>query len=87
MEERRKQPRDNVEGHHEIMFSLGNLIGKVDGINQRLDSLNGRIGVNTGRIHSIESWKDNLIGKITVIVAIFGIIISAAFVIINLYFG
>ena len=38
--------------HNEIMRSLGNLDGKVDGISQRLDKINGTLTVHNHQIQS-----------------------------------
>ena len=40
--------------HNEIMRAIGRLEGKVDGINQRLDSTNGSIKTHDDKIRSLE---------------------------------
>lgn len=61
--------------------SIGELSGKVDGINARLDKLNGSIINHDRRININESKLDNLLGKVSIIgsVGVFlgGLIVAA----------
>lgn len=59
-----------------ISQDIGRLEGKVDGINKRLDISNGRIAKNEEKINALESFKDNLQGRIVVVVAIVGLVVS-----------
>ena len=70
----------------DICESIGRLEGKVDGINGRLDKINGSIINHDGRINGIETFRDNLIGKISIIGIIFGFIGSIAVSLINWLF-
>lgn len=53
--------------HEDIMRAIGRLEGKVDEINSRLDTLNGSQKKQDDKIDSLESWKDQLTGKIAII--------------------
>jgi len=59
-----------------IERKIGELIGEVKGINKRLDTSNGNISKNQDRINKLESFKDNLTGRITIIVIIAGTAVS-----------
>ena len=58
----------------QILEKLGVVIGKVDGINQRLDKVNGFIKGHDERINENEHKVDIMTGKATIIGAIFGFI-------------
>jgi len=62
--------------HNEIMRAIGNLEGKIDGINFRLDTLNGRVGKHDDKINIIESNQQYRRGQIVIIGAIVGGVIS-----------
>ena len=55
------------ECHNEIMFKLGNIEGRLDGIIDRLDIVNGRLTKNEGEISNIKGFSDKLIGTFTVV--------------------
>jgi len=55
-----------------ILKAIGELGGKVDGINKRLDTLNGTVKSHDTRINANESKIDNMTGKATMIGMIFG---------------
>ena len=55
-----------------IERSLGEITGELKGVNQRLDTQNGNVAKCTDRINKLETFKDNLTGKITVIVIVAG---------------
>ena len=57
-----------------ILKAIGNLEGKVDGINSRLDSLNGSVKSHALRINDNEHKIDVNIGKVSVASAILGFI-------------
>jgi len=57
-----------------ILQAIGELGGKVDGINKRLDTLNGTVKSHDKRINANESKIDNMTGKATMIGMIFGFI-------------
>lgn len=48
--------------HNEIMRAIGNLEGKIDGINQRLDVSNGRLSKHDEKIQSLEISRGELKG-------------------------
>ena len=58
----------------QILKALGNIEGKVDGINQRLDRVNGNIKNHDDRINEIEHTQDVMTGKATIIGTILGLI-------------
>ena len=57
-----------------ILKAIGSLESKVDGINQRLDSLNGSVKSHALRINDNEHKIDVNIGKVSVASAILGFI-------------
>ena len=65
---------DNILTH--ISEELGEIKGAVKGINRRLDITNGNIGKNQDKINQLETFRDNLTGKIVILVAIVGMIVS-----------
>lgn len=48
----------------EIQRSIGRLEGKIDGVNNRLDKVNGSIGNHQGRLNNLETFCDSMKGKI-----------------------
>lgn len=68
-----------------ICEKIGILIGKVDGINQRLDIANGRTTKLEDRTNCLESEVDNMKGKSIVLGSIAGIIVSVGLLIINYF--
>ena len=60
----------------EIAKDVGEIKGEVKGINKRLDITNGSVAKDKDRINKLETFKDNLSGKIIIIVAIIGLIVS-----------
>ena len=57
-----------------ILKAIGSLEAKVDGINSRLDSLNGSVKSHALRINDNEHKIDVNIGKVSVASAILGFI-------------
>ena len=55
-----------------ILKAIGNLEAKVDGVNSRLDRMNGTIKDHDDRINDNESKIDIGLGKASVIGVIFG---------------
>jgi hypothetical protein len=58
-----------------IERTLGEILGKVEGINKRLDITNGRTSKNEEKISCLQSFQDNLVGKISVIVVLVNVAI------------
>jgi archaellum component FlaC len=79
--------KDIESKHGEILYQLGKLSGKMDGIAQRLDIINGSVSRNTQRIEMLESWRSNFAGKLTIVVAVFGFFISLIVYLVNWYFS
>ena len=61
----------------EILKAIGKLEGKIDGVNQRLDKINGSLLNHDDRINVNEHKIDTMSGKIKVIGAIATIILGA----------
>lgn len=54
------------------MRALGNIEGKLDGTNQRLDTINGRLNRHDTKIDDIDLWRANLKGMIAIITVVGG---------------
>lgn len=67
----------------DIQRSLGRIEGKVDGINQRLDKVNGTLKDHSDKINLLETFRDNLQGRMTIIGAIAGFLGALITTIIN----
>ena len=61
----------------QVLLKLGTMDGKIDGINNRLDKINGSLVNHDDRINVNEHKIDTLSGKIKVIGAIATIIVGA----------
>lgn len=57
----------NTEQYGQLMQAVGELKGKVDGVNQRLDVSNGRLSKHDQKIEALGKFQDNLAGKIAII--------------------
>ena len=53
--------------------TLGRMEGKIDGINQRLDRMNGTLRTHDEKIDELQSFRDNIQGRMSVIGAIGGV--------------
>lgn len=62
--------------HEDICLMLGRLEGKVDGINLRLDKVNGSIKKHDDRINACETAIDQAKGGIKVGQIIWGAVIT-----------
>lgn len=69
---------DKKEAHNEIMIFLGRLDGKVDGINQRLDTVNGRLGKHDKGIESLNLTRATQAGSQKVIALIWNTLVATA---------
>jgi len=58
----------------DIKYILGEINGKLTGIQDRLDKINGSIQRHEDRINALESFKDNFEGRMSIISAIGGFI-------------
>lgn len=65
-----------TNNHNEIMRVLGNLEGKVDGINDRLNRVNGRLDKHDDAIGSLEALSNQGIGKQMVIGGVSGAVLG-----------
>jgi hypothetical protein len=75
-----------INNENKITRLLGKLEGKVDGINQRLDRMNGSIIRHEDRINSNEHNIDIITGKATILGAVFGFIGAVIIGLLN-FFG
>lgn len=62
----------NGESHNEIMRAIGRIEGGIQGINQRLDVVNGRLNKHSDKINELEKFSDQLTGKMTIVAAVVG---------------
>jgi hypothetical protein len=62
--------------HEKIAYHLGGIHEQLKGINARLDKVNGRLDRHDDAIAILESWRQNLKGKISVIAAITSVIVT-----------
>ena len=61
----------------DITRAIGRLEGKVDGINNRLDRINGSLGNHDDRINDLESSCSSIKGQASILGILGGIIVSA----------
>lgn len=54
---------DNEKLHESIMYLLGEIKAELKGVNQRLDTVNGRIGKHDTIIDQITKEQDELRGE------------------------
>ena len=67
----------------DIKYLLGEINGKLDSIKDRLDKMNGSILRHEDRINTLESFKDNLEGRMSIISALGGFIGGIVTVVFN----
>jgi hypothetical protein len=72
-----------AQSEYNVQRSLGRIESKVDAINQRLDSMNGSIKDHATQINNLESFRDNLQGRMTILGTIAGFIGAMITAIIN----
>jgi len=58
----------------DVKYLLGEINGKLEGICERLDKINGTLSKHDDKINDLETFKDNLQGRMSVISAISGFI-------------
>lgn len=58
----------------DIKYVLGEINGKLDGICQRLDKMNGRLDKHEDKINELETFRDNLQGRLSILSAIAGFV-------------
>ena len=71
--------------HNEIMRALGSLESKVDGINRRLDSLNGRVSEVEDHSDKMQSWQDQSTGRISMIAFGISFIVSVVGIVVKIF--
>jgi len=69
--------------HDQINQNLGTLLGLARGTRRELKKMNGCLLRHDNEIKDINRWRNRLIGKITVITGVGGIIITIVFILIN----
>lgn len=62
--------------HSQIMRALGNLEGKIDGINQRLDVVNGRLNSHAKSIEGLKLFQNTVQTRTGIIATILGTVAS-----------
>lgn len=67
---------EQQQTHNQLMRGLGNIEGKVDGINQRLDKLNGSVAKQEERIKSLENDRSKILGLAAGIGSMSGIAVA-----------
>jgi hypothetical protein len=53
---------DTAEQHQEIMTNLAVVINRLENIDKRLDTLNGKVAMHSGQINKMELWKAKMEG-------------------------
>ena len=66
-------------------FLLGQIDGKVDGIINRLDRMNGTLIEHSKKINLLETFRDNLRGQMGVIGAVAGFLGAVITMLINYF--
>lgn len=66
--------RNKIMRQDDIKYLLGEINGKLDGICQRLNKINGTIAKHEDKINDLETFRDNLQGRMSVISATSGFI-------------
>lgn len=69
--------------HDEIMRTLGNLEGKMDGVIARLDKINGSVRTLYIRTDNLAQFDSNLRGRVAIIGFIISIIVSVSVAYVN----
>ncbi len=65
---------NNIMRQDDIKYLLGEINGKLEGICQRLDKINGTLAKHEDSINDLKTFRDNLQGRMSVISAISGFI-------------
>ena len=66
-------------------YLLGQIDGKVDGIINRLDRMNGILIEHSKKLNVFETFRDNLQGRMTIIGAIAGFLGAVITMLINYF--
>jgi len=66
-------------------YLLGQIDGKVDGIINRLDRMNGTLIEHSRKLNVFETFRDNLQGRMTIIGAIAGFLGAVITMLINYF--
>jgi len=73
----------NQDQLNNIERTLGILLGKVDGINQRLDTSNGRIRKLEDQENCIKSEIDQIKGKSVILGSVAAVVVSVGLAVFN----
>ena len=77
----------NQDQLNNIERTLGILLGKIDGINQRLDTSNGRIGKLEDQENCIKSEIDQIKGKSVILGSVAAVVVSVGLAVFNWLLG
>ena len=72
-----------MDNHSEIMNMLGKIDGRLDGIDQRLSFSNNRLAKHDEQIDGIQSWQNNMKGKLSIIGIGWGLLVTALAIVAN----
>ncbi|MDO8094415.1 MAG: hypothetical protein Q6360_13135 [Candidatus Brocadiales bacterium] len=56
-----------MDSHDQIHLRLGEILGEIKGVNQRLDRTNGRLDKHDFKIDALEAFKDQATGKLAMV--------------------
>lgn len=66
----------DMEIHNELMRAIGRIEGKIDGILEQATKTNGRVTRLEDEVNTLQAFKDNLNGKITIIAGAISIVVA-----------
>jgi len=66
------------ELHNDIMRGIGRLEGKMESVCDRLDRQNGTLEKHEKMINENTNWRNNMVGRISIIVTIIGAVVALA---------
>ena len=75
-----------ADNHDKIMYELGEIKGLLKGIDDHLGNLNGSVAEHQKTINDLTGWKNNMMGKISVVALILGAVGSVLAGVIKSYF-
>lgn len=64
--------------HNQIMRAIGQLEGKIDGIIERLEKINGTISKQGESITSLQNWRSGIVAVIAFLAFVIPLVVSVA---------